>query len=640
MAISFNTATDSSFTGGTSHSYTIPSHNNGDILVLVIASTRGSASPATAITTPSGWTKLGDAEAGNASAVRLTVFAKAGDGAENSVAVGLSGSPAYGSGGTVLVLPGGDSADLVDVSSTSTTQESGTDITSPSVVTTEADTLVLYCYCFDDDVTSEASVDGDAGFSGTLRGYEEIATPGNGLSVGVSTKTQAGIGATGACDWNTSDNDAGVAFTIAFRSGVVGPTITDVETDEDFDDKDTGVTITGTTFEATKGTGKVELADSATYASANKIEQTTTSWGATAIDFTADLGTQSPGTKYIFVTNDSAQRSDGFAVTVHRANAFTMSASANIAASGANTTAQLTAPSGKTTGDFDAGRIQDDENPADSVNITADDYTEMEWSIEAGTDAREVAYRFRVTDNGTALDTYTVNPQLTISASGQTVNLGLASETDSGFAIAGTKDAAVGLPNVSDAALAVVAGRAVAVGLSTSAETAQSLAISRSVVVGLAAEAANAQALVLARNVDVGQASASEGGFAVGVLRSNDIGLANEAASALAVVGDKRRAIGQAADAETAFFLGRAKLVSAGSGVEADIAFDIAPIRGLSVSTVSDSSTAFAIAVLKQRALGLATSSEQAFAATAQKGGAPPAANDDYLMRRRRRRAS
>ena len=430
------------------------------------------------------------------------------------------------------------------------------------------------------------------------------------------------------------------ALRLRLRSAPTGPTITDVETTEEFDDKDTGVTITGSTFEAVKGTGKVELADSATYASANKIEQTTTSWGDTAIDFTADLGSQSPGTKYLFVTNDSTERSDGFAVTVHRAQAFAMSASANIAASGANTTAQLTAPSGKTTGDFDAGRIQDDENPADSVNITADDYTEMEWSIEAKTDAREVAYRFRVTDNGTALDTYTVNPQLTISASGQTVNLGLASETASSFAVAGTKAEAVGLPSEVDTALAVVTERAVAVGLPVSSETAQEFGISRSVAAGITAEAASAFGLDAVKTRAVGLAADTESGFAVGVSRSRDIGLADETALALAAVGDKQQAVGLAGDTETAIVLGRAKLAPAGISAEAGSAFDIAPIRGLAVSTVGETSAALAIAVLKQRALGLATSTEQAFAATAQKGGAPPAANDDYLMRRRRRRAS
>jgi len=77
--------------------------------------------------------------------------------------------------------------------------------------------------------------------------------------------------------------------------------------------------------------------------------------------------------------------------------AIVLAASANITASGENTTARLTAPSGKTTSDFDAGRIQDDENPADSVTVSADDYTEMEWCLIANAAAVDSGvYQFRV----------------------------------------------------------------------------------------------------------------------------------------------------------------------------------------------------------------------------------------------------
>lgn len=94
-----------------------------------------------------------------------------------------------------------------------------------------------------------------------------------------------------------------------------------------------------------------------------------------------------------------------------------LAASSNITASGEATTAQLTAPSGKTTDDFDAGRMQDDENPADSVDISSDGYTELEWSLQATALASvEQVYQFRVTANGTALDTYTLIPEWTIGS--------------------------------------------------------------------------------------------------------------------------------------------------------------------------------------------------------------------------------
>ena len=97
--------------------------------------------------------------------------------------------------------------------------------------------------------------------------------------------------------------------------------------------------------------------------------------------------------------------------------AFTLGASANITASGENTTFQLDAPAGKNTGDFVTGRMQDDENPADAVDITLDDYTELEWSIKATSYAVVGGvYTFRVTTAGVVLDTYSVTPQWTINA--------------------------------------------------------------------------------------------------------------------------------------------------------------------------------------------------------------------------------
>lgn len=421
MPVAFGSAQDSTFTGGSSHSYGIPAHNSGDGLILVVASTR-SVTPATAINTPSGWTAVpADGEAGNFSAVRLSAFVKSGNGSESSVAVSLDGNPSFGSCGTVITAPGAKLTDLIDVVGSIITQESGVDITSPSVTTTEADTLIVQAYCFDDDLSSEADADSDAGFAGTMRGYGEIATPGNGLAFGVSTRTQASIGASGTCDWSTNgDSDAGVAITFAVRSEPAGPNVTDVGGDEEFDDKDTGVVITGSGFEASQGTGKVEIGDNADYATANKVEQTVTGWGDTSITITADLGAQSPGAKWLFVTNDSAERNDpGFAVTLHRANAFTLALSTHFV-DGAATTAQLTAPAAKTTADFDPSTIHENQNPADSVDITADDYTEPEFNLAATVNAREVPYNFRITDNGTPLDSYGVTIQGTIGTAAST----------------------------------------------------------------------------------------------------------------------------------------------------------------------------------------------------------------------------
>lgn len=101
--------------------------------------------------------------------------------------------------------------------------------------------------------------------------------------------------------------------------------------------------------------------------------------------------------KYILYFKKSTDGTYIKVPTSGTAEAFTIAASAHITASGDPTTARLTAPSGKSTSDFDAGRISDDENPSDSVTVSADDYTEMEWSLVANAAAVDGGvYQFRV----------------------------------------------------------------------------------------------------------------------------------------------------------------------------------------------------------------------------------------------------
>jgi hypothetical protein len=82
------------------------------------------------------------------------------------------------------------------------------------------------------------------------------------------------------------------------------------------------------------------------------------------------------------------------------------------------TTAQFEPPSGKATTDFVAGRIEEAANPATAVDITSDDYTELEWCLQAvsGTASVNDVFEFRVTANGTPIDAYDVTPQWTISS--------------------------------------------------------------------------------------------------------------------------------------------------------------------------------------------------------------------------------
>lgn len=96
-----------------------------------------------------------------------------------------------------------------------------------------------------------------------------------------------------------------------------------------------------------------------------------------------------------------------------------VSASGNVVAGGESTTARLTPPSGKTTGDFTTGRRWDDENGDDTIDIANNFYTEVEWVLTTQSPATtDDYYEFRVYKSNVAFDTYAVTPKWTIGEGG------------------------------------------------------------------------------------------------------------------------------------------------------------------------------------------------------------------------------
>lgn len=83
--------------------------------------------------------------------------------------------------------------------------------------------------------------------------------------------------------------------------------ITDVDTDEVVINTQTNVVITGIQFEATQGTGKVELGPNFDY-SGTKILQSVDSWSDTSIQFDVSAGVLANTHAYLFVTNGSGSR--------------------------------------------------------------------------------------------------------------------------------------------------------------------------------------------------------------------------------------------------------------------------------------------------------------------------------------------
>lgn len=142
-----------------------------------------------------------------------------------------------------------------------------------------------------------------------------------------------------------------------------------------------------------------------------------TTVGRVSIPFTATDAGNSSATIVGRVTIPFTATMAGLSSLIaNHEEAFKVSLSSYIATSGEDTTAQLTPPVGHTTADFVAGRISDDENPLDNINIVAHKYTEIEWSIisTALANTGTKAWEFRVTVSGTPINVYDKTPTLTI----------------------------------------------------------------------------------------------------------------------------------------------------------------------------------------------------------------------------------
>lgn len=116
-------------------------------------------------------------------------------------------------------------------------------------------------------------------------------------------------------DWqhsNLNNTPEYHTYTLALQEPLL-IAITD-QGDEQLDTGDTDELLDGFGFEATQGTGLVEIGDNANYATATKVAQTINSWSDTQIDFDPVFTGFSDGVLYLFVTNDNGDRSAGYPV--------------------------------------------------------------------------------------------------------------------------------------------------------------------------------------------------------------------------------------------------------------------------------------------------------------------------------------
>lgn len=102
------------------------------------------------------------------------------------------------------------------------------------------------------------------------------------------------------------DNVSSAALSIPVQQPV---SITNVDGDDSLLVGQLGITITGTGFQTSQGTGKIEVSPNNTYGAGGLVEQTIDTWSSnTSISFDLVRTGLSVGTLYLYVTNDSGGR--------------------------------------------------------------------------------------------------------------------------------------------------------------------------------------------------------------------------------------------------------------------------------------------------------------------------------------------
>ena len=196
------------------------------------------------------------------------------------------------------------------------------------------------------------------------------------------------------------------------------------------------------------GSGNAEIGDSSgdsptAWGAESPIDSTGIIIANMVVDNPNSTNTTPPGAGDTFYTDYFDEHDDSANNEVY------ISASANVAAGGEATTARLTAPTGKA-GDFTTGRRWDDENGTDEIDIAEEFYTELEWILTTQSPAATDDYfEFRIYNEDTVLDTYTLTPKWTIGA----VSAGSIKKL-SGVAWANVKE----VTGVAEASLKKVAG--------------------------------------------------------------------------------------------------------------------------------------------------------------------------------------
>jgi len=115
--------------------------------------------------------------------------------------------------------------------------------------------------------------------------------------------------------WNNSFSNTRGEYTSYALTFVQDSTVNVTSFDDGrVDAGDINQIITGTGFKTQNGTSRIDIGDSADYATATKVQQTSIdSWTDTSIQFDTNISAFADGTLYLWVTNRDGDRGDAFA---------------------------------------------------------------------------------------------------------------------------------------------------------------------------------------------------------------------------------------------------------------------------------------------------------------------------------------
>lgn len=204
------------------------------------------------------------------------------------------------------------------------------------------------------------------------------------------------------------------------------------------------------------------------------------------------------------------------------------------------------------------------------------------------------------------------------ATSGQTVTIGLATETDTAQPVTSAKTQSIGLASETDTAQALTALKAQAIGLATETDTAQPVTWSKAVTLGLATETDTAQAVTALKTATIGLATETDTAQAVALGgQVVTIGLASETDTAQPLSSAKTQAIAQAIETDTAQAVTARESVLIGLASETDTAQALTWSKAQTIGQAVETDTAQALTGAKTQSIGLATETDTAQPVTA-----------------------